>query len=127
MNNPIIDTKVFVSKFGFDQEEFTEEKLAFRMDLLKEEYEETLAALKNKDAEEFIDGHIDLIVIALGTLQIAGVDIQKAWSEVFRANITKERGVKPGREQSGGFDVIKPEGWKGPNHNDNHGKLAKIW
>jgi hypothetical protein len=41
--------------------------------------------------------------------------------------MSKVRGIKPGREQSGGFDVIKPEGWKGPNHEDNHGKLREIF
>lgn len=124
--NPIEDNVEFQTKYEFDKEPLTYEKLKFRMDLLKEEFGETSDAFKDSDAEEWVDGHIDLIVIALGNLHLAGVDIKKAWREVFRANMSKVRGVKPGREQSGGFDVIKPEGWVAPSHQDNHGKLDDI-
>ena len=47
--------------------------------------------------EEMIDGLIDLCVIAIGTLDIAGVDADKAWEEVLEANMAKEVGIKPGR------------------------------
>lgn len=97
------------------------------MNLLTEEFDETLQAMEEHNAEEWIDGHIDLIVIALGNLHLAGVDIDKAWEEVYRANMSKISGIKKGREQSGGFDVMKPIGWKAPNHGDNHGKLSKIF
>ena len=123
VRNPIVDNLRFQKKYEFDKEPIDTDKLHFRMDLLKEEYEETLSALENKDAEEFVDGLTDLVVIALGTLHLSGVSVNKAWSEVYRANMSKVRGVKPGREQSGGFDVIKPEGWKAPDHSDNHGDL----
>lgn len=125
--NLIGDNEAFQRKFGFDSEPMTEEKLRFRMRLLREEFEETWTAHLNKDAEELIDGHVDLIVIALGNLHLAGVDVEKAWNEVFRANMSKVRGVKPGREDSGGFDVMKPDGWVGPSHKDNHGVLDEIW
>lgn len=115
------------SEYAFDLEEFDLKKLVFRMELLEEEFNETTQAVVNGDAEEVVDGLIDLIVIAIGTLSLAGVDVQKAWDEVYRANMTKERGIKPGREQSGGFDIIKPEGWKGPDHSSNHGRLDGIF
>jgi predicted HAD superfamily Cof-like phosphohydrolase len=123
----IEDNKEFQKKFGFDSEPMTPEQLAFRMSLLEEEYNETFAAWDKHDAEEWVDGHIDLIVIALGNLHLAGVDAEKAWKEVFRANMSKVRGIKPGREESGGFDVMKPEGWVGPNHNGNHGRLDEVF
>lgn len=123
----IEDNKAFQKKFGFDEEPFTYEKLKFRMSLLAEEYGETLHAFEHDDWEEWVDGHIDLLVIALGNLHLAGVDVEKAWNEVFRANMSKIRGVKPGREESGGFDVMKPEGWKAPSHKDNHGVLDDIY
>jgi hypothetical protein len=41
--------------------------------------------------------------------------------------MSKERGIKKGREQSGGFDVIKPEGWVAPNHGDNYGNLPTLF
>lgn len=127
MRNPLQDNITFQRKFGFDVNPPTKENIDFRMELLKEEYEETLEAYANKDPEEFVDGLIDLVVIALGTLHLSGVDANKAWSEVYRANMSKERGIKPGREQSGGFDVYKPEGWVAPDHSDNHGELPSIW
>lgn len=127
MSNLIEDNSSFQRKFEFDKAEFNEDKLLFRNDLLAEEFQEIQKALDEKNAEEWVDGHIDLIVIALGNLSLAGVNIEKAWNEVVRANMSKVRGIKPGREQSGGFDVIKPEGWKGPSHADNHGKLDALF
>lgn len=127
MSKLVEDNKAFLTKYGFDSEEFTLEKLRFRMNLLTEEFDETLLAMEQHNAEEWVDGHIDLIVIALGNLHLAGIDVDKAWSEVHRANMSKLRGIKKGREQSGGFDVIKPEDWVGPSHGNNHGKLSKIF
>lgn len=123
----INDSQRFLEKFKFYEEPFTPDKLRFRNQLLSEEYTETMAAYDNKDPEEFVDGLIDVIVIAMGTLLLAGVDVDKAWAEVMRANLSKERGIKPGREQSDGYDVIKPEGWVAPSHQDNHGKLDVIF
>ena len=125
--NPIIDNEDFQIKYGFNKEPMTEEKLSFRMDLLTEEFQETMAAFMQHNAEEWVDGHIDLIVIALGNLFLAGVDIEKAWAEVYRANMSKERGIKKGREHSDGFDVVKPEGWVPPSHENNHGILNELF
>lgn len=119
----IKDIQEFIKKYEFDKEDMTLAKFGFRMSLLEEEYKETIYACEDRDAEEIIDGLIDIIVIAIGTLELSGVDVNKAWNEVMRANMSKVRGIKPGRESSGGFDVIKPEGWKGPDHSDNHGVL----
>lgn len=126
MSTLLEDNVDFQKKFGFDEKPLDPEKLRFRMQLLREEFEETWTAFLNKDSEELVDGHIDLLVIALGNLYLAGVDIEKAWGEVFRANMSKVRGVKPGRENSGGFDVMKPEGWVAPSHQDNHGVLDEV-
>ena len=101
--------------------------LEFRIDFLKEELEETESALVNMDAEEIVDGLIDLCVVAIGTLDAFGVDAHKAWDEILKANLAKEPGVKPERPNPLGLpDLIKPEGWEGPDHSDNHGKLNDI-
>ena len=42
--------------------------LQFRVDFLREELDETEAALISTDAEEIVDGLIDLCVVAIGTL-----------------------------------------------------------
>jgi predicted HAD superfamily Cof-like phosphohydrolase len=98
--------------------------LEFRIKFLQEELGETANAVKNKDAEEIVDGLIDLCVVAIGTLDAFGVDAYKAWDEVHNANMAKERGIKESRPNPLGLpDLIKPEGWNGPEHDDNTGNL----
>ena len=103
--------------------------LRFRLDFLHEELGETEKAAetgKPLDAEEVVDGLIDLCVVAIGTLDALGVDPHKAWDEVHKANMTKEVGVKESRPNPLGLpDLIKPEGWVGPDHSGNHGDLTK--
>jgi hypothetical protein len=101
--------------------------LEFRIDFLKEELDETESALISMDSEEIVDGLIDLCVVAIGTLDAFGVDPYKAWDEVLKANLNKTVGVKPERPNPLGLpDLIKPEGWEGPSHEGNHGKLNDI-
>lgn len=122
----IRDMRRLYRKYGFFEEEFDLKKLVFRMELLQEEFEETTQAVIDRNAEEVVDGLIDLIVIAIGTLELAGVNTGKAWNEVMRANFDKKRGIKKGRESSGGFDVIKMPDWVPPSHMNNHGALDDI-
>jgi len=102
--------------------------LAFRLLMTYEELGETLsAATVQGDSEEVVDGLIDLCVFAIGTLDVMGVDAYKAWDEIHRANMIKEPGVKPGRPNKFGMpDLIKQEGWVGPDHTGNHGYLPEI-
>jgi hypothetical protein len=98
--------------------------LDFRLDFLREELEETEAAHVSCDNEEIVDGLIDLCVVAIGTLMAFGVDAEKAWDVVLEANMTKQPGTKPERPNPLGLpDLMKPEGWKPPSHEDNHGDL----
>ena len=100
--------------------------LMFRMLMIGEEYQETLSAINNSDAEEVVDGLIDMCVFALGTLDVFGVDANKAWNAIYEANMAKEPGVKPGRPNRFGLpDLLKPLGWKPPSHEGNHGDLNK--
>jgi predicted HAD superfamily Cof-like phosphohydrolase len=101
--------------------------LQFRMSFLMEELEETKNAVKNNDAEEIVDGLIDLCVVAIGTLDSMGIDSYEAWNRVLRANLQKQVGVKPERPNPLGLpDLIKPAGWKAPSHAKNHGLLTKL-
>ena len=98
------------------------EFLRFRVNFLYEELDETNNAMLNGNNEEIVDGLIDLCVIAIGTLDILGIDSDKAWEEVHRANMMKFPGIKPSRPNPLGVpDMIKPEGWVGPDHYDNQG------
>ena len=110
-----------------DNKENLRRYLEFRIDFLREELDETEAALVSMDSEEIVDGLIDLCVVAIGTLDAFGVDPYKAWDEILRANLSKEVGVKPESPNPMGLpDLIKPEDWEGPDHSDNHGKLNNI-
>jgi predicted HAD superfamily Cof-like phosphohydrolase len=96
--------------------------LKFRIDFLQEELDETKKAYETMDGEELVDGLIDLCVVAIGTLDAFGVDAYKAWDEVLKANMSKSVGVKEGRPNPLGLpDLMKPEGWKAPSHEGNHG------
>ena len=102
--------------------------MEFRLEFLQEELDETVAAVKNGDAKEIVDGLIDLCVIAIGTLDAYGCDSANAWSEVMNANMKKEPGIKPSRPNPLGFpDLIKPEGWTGPDHKHCTGVLTRVY
>ena len=99
--------------------------MQFRLGMMQEELDETKNAFDKKDAEEMVDGIIDLCVFAIGTLEVFGVDANKAWDEVYKANMSKEVGIKQGRPNPLGLpDLVKPEGWTGPNHEGNHGNIT---
>ena len=101
--------------------------LEFRIDFLQEELDETSGALVNTDAEEIVDGLIDLCVVAIGTLDAFGVDPYKAWDEVLKANMQKEVGRKATRPNPLGVpDLVKPDDWEAPSHKGNYGKFDNI-
>jgi hypothetical protein len=98
--------------------------LEFRINFLNEELDELRSS---KDAEDVVDALIDLCVVAIGTLDAFDVDSHKAWDEVLKANMNKRPGVKESRPNPLGLpDLIKPEGWKAPSHEGNHGLFSKI-
>jgi len=109
------------------------EFLAFRIMFLEEELNETYAALEAKDAEELVDGLIDLCVVAIGTLDAFAIDPYKAWDRVLKANMAKEVGQKATRPNALGLpDLIKLTmeshgyDWTAPSHEGNHGLFTKI-
>ena len=104
--------------------------LQFRINFLQEELDEMKkAATPNQpiDGEEVVDALIDLCVVAIGTLDLFDINAYEAWDEVLKANMNKKVGIKETRPNPLGLpDLIKPEGWKPPNHKGNHGKLHGI-
>jgi predicted HAD superfamily Cof-like phosphohydrolase len=98
--------------------------LQFRANFIQEELDELFAAIDNKESDEVVDALIDIIVIALGSLDAFDVDIKKAWKSVHYANMQKEIGVKDTRPNPLGLpDLVKPKNWQAPQHFDNVGKL----
>lgn len=82
-----------------------------REDLLREELEETIAAIRLHRLPEAIDGLCDLIYVALGTAVTFGVDLEEHWQAVHDANMEKAGGPK--REDG---KQLKPLGWTPPDH-----------
>ena len=127
------DIRMMHNKFGvhewFEKNKHDKELmikyLEFRLSMCREELDETVQAYETKDPEEIVDGLIDLCVFAIGTLDVFGVDPNEAWDRVYRANMEKSSGVKPGRPNPFGLpDLIKPEDWKAPNHEGNNGLFS---
>lgn len=113
---------------NFDTEKL-KQYLDFRIRFLEEELNETKAAASAEqvDAEEVVDGLIDLCVVAIGTLDAFGVNAYTAWNAVHEANMNKEVGVKASRPNPLDLpDLVKPEGWCAPSHAGNHGKLSGL-
>ena len=78
--------------------------------------------------DDAIDALIDLCVVAIGTLDVFNVDAKHAWNEVLNANMNKQVGVKESRPNPLGLpDLIKPEGWKAPDHTDQMTDLDFIF
>lgn len=98
--------------------------LEFRAKFIQEELHELFDSIIDKDTDGIVDALIDIIVVALGTLDAYDVNVKKAWSRVHYANMQKQVGKNPTRENIYNLpDLIKPDGWEAPQHFDNIGEL----
>lgn len=82
---------------------------------LFEELNETIDCHKAGNRVGVVDGLVDLIYVALGTLLEMGVSPQTHFDEVHRANMRK---VPRQTERYGPNvnDAVKPDGWTPPDH-----------
>lgn len=118
------DVSDFHDKFGMREGwEPTDNNLFQRGDMMYEEVEEYDVACRSGDKVEIADSLVDLIYFAVGTADLLGLDFDKHWDAVQTANMNKVRGTKSTRPNSGGYDMIKPEGWVGPN--ERHAEILK--
>lgn len=98
--------------------------LKFRGAFIQEELNEMKIAITQRNKEEVVDALIDIAVVALGTLDMFNVDINKAWAEVHVANMKKEPGINKSRNNPISLpDLIKPKDWEPPSHKGNTGDL----
>ena len=105
-------------KFGFtvgDRPQALPQSLAReRADKMAEELEEFRAAVEKGNLADMADALVDLVVFAKGTAVMMGLPWGALWREVYRANMSKERGEapnRPGHKQ----DLVKPDGWTPPD------------
>lgn len=89
----------------------TESWLLERYRFLIEETEEFYNEACRNNMVGAVDGLLDTVYVALGTLHMMGVPTQECWDAVQTANMTKRRGVT---KRGNALDAIKPPGWVGP-------------
>lgn len=83
--------------------------------LINEEYKELIQACFEDDDIERLDACMDMIWVILGYCYMKGFDVEGAWNEVARSNLSKID-VKTGKviKREDG-KVLKPEGWTPPD------------
>jgi len=112
------DVKKFMKTFGQiirTKPQFPDDKtVKLRYDLIKEELDELEEAMKTKNLKEVADALTDILYVTYGAGCAYGVDLDKCFKEVQRANMSKlgEDG-KPIYNEKG--KVMKGPNYSPPN------------
>ena len=87
------DVKTFMETFGQivrTKPQFPDEKtMQLRYDLIKEELNELEQAMKTQDLKEVADALTDILYVTYGAGYAYGIDLDKCFKEVQRANMSK--------------------------------------
>ena len=87
------DVKTFMKTFGQKvrtKPQFpNEETMQLTYDLIKEELNELEHAMKSKDLKEVADALTDILYVTYGAGYAYGIDLDKCFKEVQRANMSK--------------------------------------
>ena len=87
------DVKTFMKTFGQmvrTKPQFPdEETMQLRYDLIKEELNELEQAMKAKDLKEVADALTDILYVTYGAGYAYGINLDKCFKEVQRANMSK--------------------------------------
>ena len=87
------EVKTFMETFGQmvrTKPQFPDEKtMQLRYDLIKEELIELELAMKTKNLKEIADALTDILYVAYGAGYAYGIDLDKCFKEVQRANMSK--------------------------------------
>ena len=87
------DVKTFMKTFGQmvkTKPQFPdEETMQLRYDLIKEELNELEQAMKTKDLKEVADALTDILYVTYGAGYAYGINLDKCFKEVQRANMSK--------------------------------------
>tara|TARA_B100001250_G_C19320846_1_gene580413 strand:- start:4 stop:375 length:372 start_codon:yes stop_codon:yes gene_type:complete len=88
-----IDVKKFMITFGqkvITKPQIPDQKtMNLRFDLIKEELDELEQAMKAKDLKEIADALTDILYVTYGAGCAYGIDLDKCFKEVQRANMSK--------------------------------------
>ena len=112
------DVKVFMETFGQmvrTKPQFPDEKtMKLRYDLIKEELNELEDAMKTKNLKEIADALTDILYVTYGAGFAYGIDLDKCFKEVQRANMSKlGKDGKPIYNEKG--KVMKGPNYSEPN------------
>ena len=87
------DVKKFMETFGQmvrTKPQFPDEKtIELRYDLIKEELKELEQAMKTKNLKEIADALTDILYVTYGAGYAYGINLDKCFKEVQRANMSK--------------------------------------
>ena len=83
------------------------------MNLIEEEFNETLNAFIEDDLVEVADGLADMVWVIMGMCNSAGIDFDKIWKEVKSSNMSKFVDGKFIKNDAG--KIMKPETYFKPN------------
>ena len=87
------DVKKFMKTFGQivrEKAEFPDNKtMRLRYDLIKEELDELEHAMETKNLKEVADALTDILYVTYGAGCAYGIDLDKCFKEVQRANMSK--------------------------------------
>jgi len=112
------DVKKFMETFGQivrTKPQFPDEKtMQLRHDLIKEELEELKQAMETKNLKEIADALTDILYVTYGAGYAYGIDLDKCFKEVQRANMSKlGKDGKPIYNEKG--KVMKGPNYSAPN------------
>ena len=110
------DVKTFMETFGQmvrTKPQFpNEQTMQLRYDLIKEELNELEHAMKTKNLKEVADALTDILYVTYGAGYAYGIDLDKCFREVQRANMSKlGKDGKPIYNEKGKI-------MKGPNYSE---------
>ena len=83
------------------------------MNLIEEEFNETLNAFIENDLIEVADGLADMVWVIMGMCNSAGIDFDKVWKEVKSSNMSKFVEGKFIKNDAG--KIMKPETYFKPD------------
>lgn len=105
-------TVVSVPKMTFD---VSDNQTLLYMELIQEEFDETLDAFGKGDTVEVADGLADMVWVIMGLASSLGIPFDDVWSEVKASNMSKVVDGKLIKREDG--KVMKPEGYFRPDIN----------
>lgn len=86
---------------------------------LQEELDEIVKGLAERNLEEYFDGLIDLVYVALGAAYLGRLPFNEGFKRVHEANMKKVRALRAEDSKRGStYDIVKPAGFVAPTLTD---------